>query len=509
MLQSNPSLADVPDSSPAQLESLARSVEQKKQRLEADIRDYIRRKQEQLRNYERELLEQQRSMDRAGSRAEPDVQAEDRGAQSADAQTPPSNPTESSSSPAETAADLKKLGPGDTAKRTKHTRVHKREKELCGLVTPIFLPLLDAGEATPVKQKKERKKRREEKAEGAATSSPQSEQGSPSRDAEKGKEARRSRSRNSEEKMEQAEAAAVSSEAKSERRKEEAEKEKKRSKRSTIKKSSLRHNGAPRARRKRVSLVIDDQIVLPADAVVDIGTVTSPSETATSSASNSTTSLDDLVDPRLVERVDTPVHHDALHHSLSLNMTLPSTSPTKHTGHTLSDSPSLEFEHQAGSRNATANYSPPKSAGRTFLDPAPSTSMNIPQYASPAPIYSNALEQEEIPEEEYSSEDRENGNFDTYVGGIDGSGVDDVDQAGSYGYPSSLGASYMESYMKARPLSVRIAAAEKAELEDKEKQALLADEKAEQDEFDFDIRKGRVEEVDDDDMDVIGSMEGF
>lgn len=44
-----------PDFSPAQLESLTRSVEQKKQRLEHDIHNYIKRKQDELRNYEQEV----------------------------------------------------------------------------------------------------------------------------------------------------------------------------------------------------------------------------------------------------------------------------------------------------------------------------------------------------------------------------------------------------------------------------------------------------------------------
>ena len=44
-----------PDFSPAELESLTRSVEQKKQRLEQDIKNYIKRKQDELRNYEQEV----------------------------------------------------------------------------------------------------------------------------------------------------------------------------------------------------------------------------------------------------------------------------------------------------------------------------------------------------------------------------------------------------------------------------------------------------------------------
>jgi transcription termination factor NusB len=56
MLHFKPSLAAQPDLSQAQLESLTRSVEQKKQKLEDDICQYIKRKQEELREYEQEVL---------------------------------------------------------------------------------------------------------------------------------------------------------------------------------------------------------------------------------------------------------------------------------------------------------------------------------------------------------------------------------------------------------------------------------------------------------------------
>lgn len=56
MLQhSSASLAESPDFSPQQLEYLTRSVEQKKQQLEDDIQEYIRRKQDELRSYERQV----------------------------------------------------------------------------------------------------------------------------------------------------------------------------------------------------------------------------------------------------------------------------------------------------------------------------------------------------------------------------------------------------------------------------------------------------------------------
>ena len=104
-------------------------------------------------------------------------------------------------------------------------------------------------------------------------------------------------------------------------------------------------------------------------------------------------------------------------------------------------------------------------------------------------------------------EEEEEEDFSTYVGGISGSGVDNVDQAGSYGYPSSLGASYLESYMKSRPLSVRVASAEKAGLAEDEKRALIdADEDVKEDDIDLDF--GKVEDADQS-MEIMGDMEGF
>jgi transcription termination factor NusB len=55
LLSADPSLAEVPDLRPEQLASLARGVERKQQQLEADIHDYIRRKQDELRSYGREV----------------------------------------------------------------------------------------------------------------------------------------------------------------------------------------------------------------------------------------------------------------------------------------------------------------------------------------------------------------------------------------------------------------------------------------------------------------------
>jgi hypothetical protein len=77
-----------------------------------------------------------------------------------------------------------------------------------------------------------------------------------------------------------------------------------------------------------------------------------------------------------------------------------------------------------------------------------------------------------------------------------------------------LGASYMESYMQSRPLSVRMAAAEKAGMSEAERRRLVNGREREREEREEQERRSREEERrqqqrDDDDMDIIGSMEDF
>lgn len=126
---------------------------------------------------------------------------------------------------------------------------------------------------------------------------------------------------------------------------------------------------------------------------------------------------------------------------------------------------------------------------------------DILEEASYAPAHknNNTNTDDDIPEEEQD--------FSTYVGGISGSGASDVNQVGSYGYPSSLGASYLESYMMSRPLSVRMAAAEKAEL-DQEERRILLEKKEEEEEFEMD---GIVTEKSggEDEDDFMGNMDDF
>src|SRR4051812_34628650 len=75
--------------------------------------------------------------------------------------------------------------PEEKTKQKKHTKVHKREKELYGLVTPVFLPLLDARDSSPEKKKK--KLSRPEIAQ-RAYSAPSITEAGASRDAEQAKE---------------------------------------------------------------------------------------------------------------------------------------------------------------------------------------------------------------------------------------------------------------------------------------------------------------------------------
>jgi hypothetical protein len=363
--------------------------------------------------------------------------------------------------------------PEEKAKRTKHTRVQKREKELYGLVTPVFLPLLDARDTSPKLEKKAPKVSRPEEARIATVP----EHATPTGDAEKKQESRKSRREHTD--MEGNTAGEVTETPK-----------KKRS--STTKKSALRqHTSSTKSRRKRVSLVIDGQTVLPADTVIEPA-LTSPSSEATS-ASNSTASLDEMIDPRLTSqqhiRHTDPghIHTETTHHSLPLPMSnniYPITKP-------LIDAPgSLTLENEALS-SPDLTLSPTADPVLESLD---DTAATDPQ-------------------------------FNTYVGGLRGSGADDVDQAGSYGYPSSLGASYLESYMQSRPLRVRMEAADKAGLGEVEKEKMKAGRREEEEEMrgkggrsrtggeDEDVemeesvpRRGKGVEEDDDFM---GEMEDF
>jgi hypothetical protein len=414
-----------------------------------------------------------------------------------------------------TEPDPRDEEPEEKVKQKKHTRVHKREKELHGLVTPLFLPLLDARDASPEKKYEKRpKSERAASADALITTTGTC----PSRDAEKNKQGRKSGKNTS-----QMEPAASGDLGKKNQQANAANK----SKRPT--KSSLRHKDTPRSRRKRVSLIIDGQTVLPADTVVE-PPLTSPSSDEATSTSNSTTSLDDMIDPRLTTS-DAPVYYerlDAVHHSLPLPManaiqastkslTKPPTEPTKPTSTT------LQIENSPPSplspRSPSMPFGSVQTASRTFLDPSPAQQHppSIPETAGPEPIYSApTTTSAELDLDDVTDEEE---HFDTYVGGLHGSGVDDVDQAGSYGYPSSLGASYLESYMQNRPLSVRMQAANRSGLDEREKRRLLEEKKREQedeedsdeedDAFSAQAQKNTAQRGQTDEDNFMGDMDDF
>ncbi|KAF2277042.1 uncharacterized protein EI97DRAFT_376100 [Westerdykella ornata] len=503
LLQSGHSLAEAADLSPEQLESLARSIEQKKQRLEDDIREYIRRKQDELRHYERELVKQYRSMESSSSSSESHTHA---------VASDTSSPSDLGSPP--TTADLGSTDRTDAAqeeagKRTKYTRVHKREKELCGLVTPLYLPLLEAQPQT-VKKRKEKKRQKEKKSESLEKGAPALERGTPSQDPSPAKEYETEKALQGNEKAEQAESSGAGQENMAAGSRTDADKK---SKRSAIRKSSLRHSNS-KSRRKRVSLIVDDQIVHPADNITESQSTT-PSETTASNTSASTPINEENIDPLLLDAHVSPNNREPVHHSLPFPIHLPSTSPTKHTGHMLtSPSPTSAYPtkhtaHSLTSPSSTSAYLPPQTVGRTYLDPSPPGPEydHIISHSPSEPIYADRVERiEQQEEDDLVGGDLDSQDFDTYVGGLSGSGVDNVNQSNSYGYPSSLGASYLESYMKSRPLSVRIAAAEKAELEEHEKRELLQDHDNEEE---LHSSGPTTRDEIDEDMEVIGSLEGF
>ncbi|KAI1669373.1 Tymo-45kd-70kd multi-domain protein [Pyrenophora tritici-repentis] len=516
LLNADPTLAEVPGFTREQLDGLARSVELRRQQLEQDIQHYIRAKQQELRQHEQELVNRYRSME-----------CDQQSASAQGTCTTNAEHIVTSPDPRESEPDPDPE-PEERTRQKKHTKVHKREKELYGLVTPVFLPLLDARDTSPEKKKK--KLSRPEIVHRAYSAPSISEAGA-SRDAEHAQEDRKPRMDPRDmdgialgetvKEKQSADTAATAATAAA------AAVAARKSKRSTMKKSALRHKDTPRSRssRKRVSLVIDGHTVLPADTV-DEPPLTSPSSEATS-ASNSTASLDDLIDPRLTTP-ETPVyleHRDAVHHSLPLPMTNAIRSATK----ALSEAQapiSIAADHSPPSpRSPSIPFTAAQTATRSFFDLPPMSqhAQSIPETAGSEPIYPNSTATSaELESDELADEDP---NFNTYVGGLHGSGVDDVNQVGSYGYPSSLGASYMESYMQNRPLSVRMQAANKAGLGDIEKRILLEekedeDEEEEEEEVEDEdedddfvthsqVERGRTQDKDKDDDNFMGDMDDF
>ncbi|KAF2803474.1 uncharacterized protein BDZ99DRAFT_526404 [Mytilinidion resinicola] len=427
---------------PEQLELILTNIEKKKQKLEDDIAQYIQARQHDLHEYEQTLLGSTPTPSAASiSQIQPlsNIQPPPRARDA----TPPSD-----ESPKPTSATT------ETAKPQKPNRVHKREMELRGLMA--FIPLLDANDAATTKQKKARSKSKETRseAEGSLASLGESSKSASSEvipgpgDCSKMQEPPID--------VEPPTTAEVGTTGASVSKKKKPTAELK-GKRVGTRKSSLRRVPSTKAvHRKRVSLAVDDQIVHPSDSLI----VTSPlSDSTTNASSNASSSIENLEDTAHASDPG-PVHH-------SLTM-----SPETHATTALFASP------------PSLQHGPPHAVTETFVEHDERLSRSPDEEAlaiyadePPAPIS-------------------------TYVGGLSGSGVDDVDQAGSYGYPSSLGASYMESYMASRPLSVRIAAAEKAELEEEEAKKLIRSEER------ADVAVGRVEETDPDDG-FLGEMDNI
>ncbi|KAL5114575.1 hypothetical protein ACEQ8H_007544 [Pleosporales sp. CAS-2024a] len=429
LLHVDPALADVGGLSRDQLDRLAASIELRRQQLERDISAYIRQRQEDLRRYEQELLAQHRSVECPGSDAAP-------------------------------------LAEEKAKVRTKHTRVQKREKELYGLVTPVFLPLLDARDHGGFQEKQ--KAQQQTATPPATATAPEHDHdghgghdghghighiddnddngesdASPQQHQDSGNSAKKSRRD-----MDSATPACAPPASDTPKKKRTC------SAPSTTKKSALRTYSASKPRRKRVSLVIDGQTVLPADTVLD-PPLASPGSEATS-ISNSTASLDDLIDPQLTTSptlASSHTHTETLPVAPTLPTPISSLSTTTVHSPTKVPIPNLNAAMHAtlakNNNNNNNNHNDFNSSNKMM----------------PSPPLDAIL----VPSEHQDADSQ----FSTYVGGLRGSGADNVDQAGSYGYPSSLGASYLESYMQSRPLRVRMEAVEKAGLQDEQELLLL------------------------------------
>jgi len=271
------------------------------------------------------------------------------------------------------------------------TLVRQRDLELCGLITPSFLPLLDASSSRAPKKPQTPQPKRNGAAEIQSSAL---EKGRPKfTNAEipsGGMTAREISGENSQKKNDEKDPKA---------------------KRVPIRKSSLRREVTPKpvVRRKRVSLVIDDQIVHPSDNIGEDALTDPPSETTTTTSA----SIEDL--------------QEAIKRMVSIDKAR------------VSPDNDEMFTDQS-----VSNVSDEPTSPQAIID----------EFLEGDPVTLSPGEREAMYTHESAAPSS------SYVGGYYGSGVDNVDQTGSYGYPSSQGASYMEKYMSERPWSVRKAAAE-------------------------------------------------
>lgn len=271
------------------------------------------------------------------------------------------------------------------------TLVRQRDLELCGLITPSFLPLLDASSSRAPKKSQTPQPRRKGTAEIQSSALEKGKPGSTNAEILSDDMTTKETSRENIQKKND-------------------EKDPK-AKRAPIRKSSLRRVATPKpvVRRKRVSLVIDDQIVHPSDNIGE-AVLTSPASETTTTAS---ASIEDLQEAS----------------KRMMNIGKARVSP---------DNDEMLTDQSA------SNVSDEPTSPQAIID----------EFLEGDPVTLSPGEREAMYTHESAAPSS------SYVGGYYGSGVDNVDQAGSYGYPSSKGASYMEKYMSERPWSVRKATAE-------------------------------------------------
>ncbi|OCK74549.1 hypothetical protein K432DRAFT_447231 [Lepidopterella palustris CBS 459.81] len=453
------------DFSPHHLNDIIGSVERKKQKLEEDIAQYIRDKQSELQAFElKTMLGVPEHNTTAATSATMGTQIQPLCNVDSNTAVPRTVHADGETDQTEQPApELEK-----DAKASKQTWVHKRDQELLGFTTPSFLPLLDASGSQPPKKKAPRSKNTDAKDETEEPTTTEDENMRSSSTHIK------SSTLISQEHIKQTQGIGkdldptetVGSEESARdgghKKKKGAETEIKVKSSSRGRKSSLRRQATPKLpglRRKRVSLVINDQIVHPSDNVQDRAYILPQSDTTCASPKHA-----DLSEALTIINADPKLDTTAQAAETDVLITS-TTSP-----------PQLQFE-------------PPQTATQSYLD-----EIDLGNGMGP-------MSAEEIGTMAAAGDDDDPAPLSTYVGGLSGSGVDDVDQTGSYGYPSSLGASYMESYMASRPLSVRIAAAEKAELDAEEVKKLIGDDDADAD-VHGGVEAGEEEEI-------MGSLEGI
>ncbi|OCL05193.1 hypothetical protein AOQ84DRAFT_225070 [Glonium stellatum] len=365
---------------PEQLDELLESVHQQKKKLEDDIAQYILQKQNDLRAFEQTLLAHltAASNPMAGAQNHSVINETVKAPEQLNMETNHETQISSHSS-------------DESLKIRNDTLVRERDLELCGLITPSFLPLLDASSSRgPKKSQIPQLKRK---------------------DAAEVKELKFEKEKPKSTNVGLLSSSITTKGIGGENTKKENDEKNLKTKRTSTKKSSLRRGSNPKPvrHRKRVSLVINDQIVHPSDSVRE-NTIAVPSSEIPATTSNSIEELQEAIKKMMgVGKPRVSIDSDDM----------------------LTD----------------------QSASNTSDEPA-SPQAIINEFLNEEPGYMSPEDREAI----YAHDSVAPSS--SYVGGYYGSGVDNLDQRSSYGYPSSQGASFMEEYMAKRPFSVRKAAAD-------------------------------------------------